>query len=94
MIDDVPLGYAVSRVELLRTGEILGQVSDIWVDPEARGVGLGESLIGSIISWCTERNCVGIDSMALPGNRATKNFFETFGFKARLLTVHKPLDEP
>lgn len=94
MIDDVPLGYAVSRVELLRTGEILGQVSDIWVDPEARSVGLGESLIGSIISWCTERNCVGIDSMALPGNRATKNFFETFGFKARLLTVHKPLNEP
>jgi ribosomal protein S18 acetylase RimI-like enzyme len=94
MIDDVPLGYAVSRVELLRTGEILGQVSDIWVDPEARSVGLGESLIGSIISWCTERNCVGIDSMALPGNRATKNFFETFGFKARLLIVHKPLNEP
>ena len=57
-------------------------------------VGVGEALIEAIISWCTERNCVGIDSMALPGNRATKNFFETFGFKARLLTVHKPLTEP
>ncbi|MEC7873292.1 MAG: GNAT family N-acetyltransferase [Actinomycetota bacterium] len=94
MIDEVPVGYAVSKVELLRSGEILGQVSDIWVEPQARSVGVGEALIEAIISWCTERNCVGIDSMALPGNRATKNFFETFGFKARLLTVHKPLTEP
>tara|TARA_Y100001949_G_scaffold174848_1_gene183242 strand:+ start:2099 stop:2575 length:477 start_codon:yes stop_codon:yes gene_type:complete len=94
MIDDAALGYAVSKLELLRTGEILGQVTDIWVDPEARSVGVGESLIDAVISWCTERNCVGIDSLALPGNRATKNFFETFGFKARLLTVYRPLDAP
>ena len=72
----------------------MGQVTDIWVDPEARSVGVGESLIDAVISWCTERSCVGIDSLALPGNRATKNFFETFGFKARLLTVYRPLDAP
>ena len=29
--------------------------------------------------------------LALPGDRATKNFFESFGLKARLLTVHAPL---
>ena len=93
MIDDTPVGYAASKVELLRSGETLGRISDIWVDPEARSIGVGESLVTAVVSWCTERNCVGIDSMALPGNRATKNFFETFGFKARLLTVHKPLHE-
>ena len=93
MIDDTPVGYAASKVELLRSGETLGRISDIWVDPEARSVGVGESLIAAVVSWCTERNCIGIDSMALPGNRATKNFFETFGFKARLLIVHKPLHE-
>ena len=91
-IDDVPVGYAVAGVELLRTGELLGRITDMWVQPEARQVGVGEALVANVIEWCTERGCVGIDSLALPGNRATKNFFETFGFKARLLTVYRPLD--
>ena len=91
LIDEAAVGYAVARAEILRTGEILGIVSDLWVEPAAREVG-GEALINEIIGWCKERGCIGIDSMALPGNRATKNFFETFGFKARLLTVHHPLN--
>lgn len=92
LIDEAAVGYAVARAEILRTGEILGIVSDLWVEPAAREVGVGEALINEIIGWCKERGCIGIDSMALPGNRATKNFFETFGFKARLLTVHHPLN--
>ena len=36
--------------------------------------------------------CIGIDSRALPGDRETKNFFESFGLKARLLTVHRSFD--
>ena len=80
LIDQVPVGYAVAKAEILRTGEILGSVSDLWVEPAAREVGIGEALINEIIQWCKERHCIGIDSLALPGNRATKNFFETFGF--------------
>ena len=90
-LDGTVLSYARAKVEVLRTGEYLGLVTDIYVTPEARSVGLGEALINVIIAWCSERKCVGIDSMALPGNRETKNFFETFGFKARLLTVHRSL---
>ena len=90
-LDNAILSYARAKIEVLRTGEYLGLVTDIYVTPEARSVGLGEALINVIIAWCSERKCVGIDSMALPGNRETKNFFETFGFKARLLTVHRSL---
>jgi hypothetical protein len=35
---------------------------------------------------------VGIEATALPGDRATKNFFETHGLVARALTVHRRLD--
>jgi hypothetical protein len=35
--------------------------------------------------------CVGIDALALPGNRQTKNFFESFGFTARAIVVHRRL---
>jgi len=90
-IDDVVVGYAVCRLEVLRTGELLGVVTDLFVLEGARSVGVGEALMDLVVPWCEERECVGIDAHALPGNRATKNFFETFGFKARLLTVHRPL---
>ncbi len=88
---DAIVGYAVCGLEVLRTGELLGRVEDLYVMPDARSVGVGEALMDLIVAWCEQRRCVGIDAHALPGNRATKNFFETFGFKARLLTVHRPL---
>lgn len=90
-IDDVVVGYAAVRAEHLRSGEVLGVVDDIVVEPEAREVGVGEALINQVVAWCDRRHCVGIDAHALPGNRATKNFFETWGFTARLITVHRKL---
>jgi ribosomal protein S18 acetylase RimI-like enzyme len=86
------VGYAVVRAETLRDGGVLGVIDDIYVEPEARGVGVGESLMDGIETWCRARGCVGIDGLALPGNRETKNFFERFGLVARAIIVHRPLD--
>ena len=36
--------------------------------------------------------CVGVDSFALPGHRAAKNFFEESGFTARAIVMHHALD--
>jgi GNAT superfamily N-acetyltransferase len=92
-IDEAVIGYAVVSLEVLADGATLGVVSDIYVEPEARAVGVGEALIDRVLTWCTSAGCVGVDALALPGNRHTKNFFETFGFKARALIVHRPLVE-
>ena len=91
LIDSVPVGYAAAAVEPVQTGELLGRVTDLYVTEGARDVGVGEELIGEVLAWCAERGCVGIDALALPGNRSTKNFFETFGFTARLLVLHRRL---
>jgi GNAT superfamily N-acetyltransferase len=90
-IDDVVLGYAAVRVEHLRDGTLLGVIDDVFVEPEARGIGLGEALMDLVVPWCTERGCRGIDAVALPGNRGTKNYFERFGLVARAILVHRPL---
>jgi GNAT superfamily N-acetyltransferase len=92
-IDDAVIGYAVVRLDDLRDGGRVGILQDIFVEPEAREVGVGEALVNDVIEWCREADCIGIDSSALPGNRQTKNFFETFGFTARLIVVHKWLGE-
>ncbi|MGI8809391.1 MAG: GNAT family N-acetyltransferase [Acidimicrobiales bacterium] len=87
-IDDVVVGYAVVHLEHLADGSILGVIDDIFVEEGARQVGLGELMIDDLMTWCEERKCVGMDAMALPGHRATKNFFEESGFTARQLVMH------
>jgi len=91
-IDDVVLGFGAVRVERLRSGARLGVVTDLFVEPEAREVALGEEIIGELIAFCVDRDCVGIDAVALPGHRATKNFFEEHHFTARMLVMHRRLE--
>jgi GNAT superfamily N-acetyltransferase len=90
-IDDAVIGYAVAVIEAFSDGSELARLTDVYVEPEARGVGVGEALLDDVVAWATERHCVGIDSLALPGNRETKNFFESFGLVARAIVVHRPL---
>ena len=87
-IDGTVVGYAIARLEQLTDGSVLGIIDDIFVEEGARQVGLGELMIDDLMSWCEERKCVGMDAMALPGHRATKNFFEESGFTARQLVMH------
>ena len=92
-IDDVPVGYAVAHVEVLRDEGRLAIVDDIYVDPEARGVSVGEAMMDDIIQWARDERCIGVDSFVLPGHREAKNFFERFGLTARAIRVHKSLDD-
>lgn len=94
LLDDAIMGYAVLRVERLADGGLLAVVDDLYVEAGGRGVGLGETIMNLLVSHATERGCFGIDALALPGNRATKNFFETFGLTARAIVVHRTLDSP
>ena len=90
-IDDAVVGYgAISLVEL-HDGSTLGRVSDIFVLGDARGVGVGEAMMELLMAWAARRGCIGVDSLALPGDRSTKNFFETHGLVARAITVHRKL---
>jgi GNAT superfamily N-acetyltransferase len=92
-IDGVVVGYAAAHLDSLRDGEALGVVDDIYVEEGARGVGVGEAMIDDVLAWCRQHGCTGVDALALPGNRHTKNFFETFGFTARAIVVHRRLDD-
>jgi GNAT superfamily N-acetyltransferase len=92
-IDDFAVGYAVVHVEDLHDGSRLGVIDDIFVEEEARQVGVGEEMMGDLIAWCEDQGCAGMDAVALPGHRATKNFFEESGFTARKLVMHHRLKE-
>lgn len=92
-IDNSVVGFAVVEFDTLRDGSVLGRLGEIYVHPDARSVGVGESLVGDVEAVCRERGCTGIDALALPGQRATKNFFEGAGFTARSLLMHRSLED-
>jgi GNAT superfamily N-acetyltransferase len=91
-IDEIVVGYGVAHVEALGDGTRLGVVDDIYVEDEARGIGVGELVMGELVAWCRDQDCIGIDVIALPGHRAAKNFFEESGFTARMIVMHHRLD--
>ena len=91
-IDDVVIGFAAVVVEQLRSGARLGVITDLYVEPEAREVGVGEVLADALVEHCRAAGCIGVDATALPGHRAAKNFFEAHGFTARALAMHHRLD--
>jgi GNAT superfamily N-acetyltransferase len=91
--DDVVFGYGLALFEQLGDGRLLGRLDDLVVDADARGSGIGEAMMNLMIAEMREAGCIGVDSRALPGDRATKNFFESFGLKARLLVVHRSFDD-
>ncbi|HXW33417.1 MAG TPA: GNAT family N-acetyltransferase [Acidimicrobiales bacterium] len=89
-LDDVVIALAVGRVD--DVGEVsVGVVDALYVEPEARGVGVGRELIETLTSSFLAHGCVGVDAAALPGDRSSKNFFEAAGFKARLITMYRPI---
>ena len=92
-IDGVVLGYAAGRTEELRDGRCLGVIDDLFVDEEARAVGVGEAMMDQLLDWFRQQGCAGVDSTALPGARETKNFFEESGFSARLLVMHHRMEQ-
>lgn len=92
-IDDTVVGYGVGRTEPLREGGRLGIVEELYVEPEARGVAVGEGMMDVLLAWFRDQGCTGVDAAALPGARATKNFFERSGFSARLLVMHHRLGD-
>ncbi len=61
---------------------------DIFVvDPDFREIGIGDELFTFIVTQEKYKNANYYESKALPGDRHTKNFFETRKGKARLLIV-------
>lgn len=91
-LDDVPIGLAVARLEVLRDSSKLVSVEVLYVERPAREVGVGEELVNSIAAWADRQGAVALDVGVLPGMREAKNFLEKAGFAARLLVMHRRID--
>ena len=87
-LDEVVVGVGAAAVP---PGGAVGRIELLYVEPDARQVGVGEAILDGLLGWMAERGCEGADAFALPGDRSTKQFFEGAGMVARLLVMHRPL---
>jgi len=90
-IGPVVVGALRAGVEVDGSGSTICTISFIGVEPAARGVGVGRALLTSARDWARAHGASAVDSSALPGDRATKNFFEAHGMVARLIVVRSSL---
>lgn len=92
-IDAVPVGVAVAELVAVGTLGPVARVRALYVEPEAREVGVAEALMDRVLAWAGSAGCTAVEADALPGDRATKNLFERYGLVARKIVVRRDLDE-
>ncbi len=71
---DEAVGFALCRDGVLEA---------VYVDRRFRRKGIARTLVNAVVASSSEP----LDAYALPGDRATKSLYESFGWKARLLTM-------
>jgi len=92
-IDDVIVGFGVIKLGNLEDGAAHASIKALYVEEDARSVGVGEAMMEEMLICATSYQAEAVDAVALPGDRATKNFFETHGLVARAIIVQKTLTE-
>ncbi|CAB4893797.1 unannotated protein [freshwater metagenome] len=85
---DAVVSYLVMH---LSAAKDRGVITQAYVQAEARELGLGDTLVEWAIAAVRAAGLGGIEAVALPGDRETKNLFERAGLTARKLTVYKAL---
>jgi ribosomal protein S18 acetylase RimI-like enzyme len=83
-------GFTLGRIKRVpphRGGVLVGEISDIWVDPQARRFGVGEHLTQLAVDWLMEQNVHSVEAQVLDGNNPSWYLFDKLGFQAELRQV-------
>jgi GNAT superfamily N-acetyltransferase len=91
-IDGVAVGFLIAVEEPLSeplADRYIGVVRFIFTDHEARAVGVGGAMLDVAMDRLEHRGIDLFDARVSPGHRFAKNFFESNGFKARSITMHR-----
>jgi GNAT superfamily N-acetyltransferase len=88
---DHVLGALLLDRRQVTAGPMIARITFVFVEPEARHIGIGEALIDAAATWARSAGCAGLDGLALPGDRHVKNLYERSGMTARELTTFRDL---
>ncbi len=75
-LDGRPVGLTSGS----RTDDGATEVHSMWVDPSARGQGVGDVLIGAVVAWSAEQGASEVRLDVREANRAAIRLYERNGF--------------
>jgi ribosomal protein S18 acetylase RimI-like enzyme len=83
----------VKRVPLYFGGVLVGELSDMWIVPEARRLGIGDKLVRLAIEWERQQGVHSIEIQVLLENEASWRIFDRMGFKPEFRGARLVWDE-
>jgi GNAT superfamily N-acetyltransferase len=84
------VGFIVARLKRVPEylgGVMVGELKDMWVEPEVRRLGIGEKLLRLAIEWCRSQNVYSCEAQILVGNEPIIQLVEYLGMKKELFQL-------
>ena len=83
----------LKRVPAFMGGVMVGELSDMWIIPEARRMGAGEKLSRLALDWMREQGAHSVEIQILKDNEASWKLYERMGFQLEFRVVRLLWDE-
>jgi GNAT superfamily N-acetyltransferase len=82
--DGERVGYAIVCTHFATyQGKPLLYLEDLFVDPSARGAGVGEAAMAALARVAIDRGCAALDWSAVTGNDGAIRFYERLGARTK-----------
>lgn len=89
-LEGAVVGFMLGRVKRVAPylgGVLVGELSDMWVEPDARRLGVGKELSLVTMKWLAEQDVHSIEVQILEGNEPIWRLYEKMGFKPELRQI-------
>ncbi len=86
-LDGQIVGFSLGRVKRVapyRGGFLVGEISDVWVHPDARRQRLGEALNLHTLAWLYNQGVESVEVQVLEGNQPIQHLYQKLGFQPEL----------
>ncbi len=83
-IDGRVVGFMLCRIKRVPAymgGVLVGELSDMWIEPEARRLGIGDKLSRLALNWLRQQGVHSVEIQVLRDNEASWKLYERMGFK-------------
>lgn len=83
-LDGIVAGFMLCRLKRVPSymgGVMVGELSDMWIIPEARRLGIGDKLSRLALDWLREQGAHSVEIQVLRDNEASWKLYERMGFQ-------------
>ncbi len=66
---------------------MIGELKDLWIEPDVRRLGIGEKLLRLATEWCLAQEVDSIEAQYFVGNQVSDSLLQNLGFKPELVQM-------